>query len=140
MAGFKINLIIGDIIMANKNFYRTKNGILINLNNVVSISPRSAQHQHSKSDNWTKEHWNDSMLCAGFTTEEIEKIRDTAPYGKMVVTYTDKSGHYTNTTVEPIGYYVVNTLGVDGGGLNTYGKTIIIRYEDYENILEILAM
>lgn len=126
--------------MANNNFYRTKNGILINLNHIVSISPRSAAHQMTKSLSSTKENWKDEMLCAGFTAEEIEKIRDTAPYGNMVVTHTDSYNRYINTTVEPIGYYVVNTLGVDGGGLSTYGRSIIITYEDYENILEILEI
>ena len=77
-------------------------------------------------------------FLAGFTGEEIAKIRDTAPYGHMVVTHTDSYKRYTKTTVEPIGYYVVNTLGVDGGGLSTYGRSIIITHEDYENILEIL--
>lgn len=124
--------------MANKNFYRTKQGILINLNHIVSISPRSAAHQMTKSLSSTEENWKDSMLNAGFTAEEIEKIRDTAPYGEMVVTHSDSYGRYTKTTVEPIGYYVVNTLGVDGGGMSTYGRSIIITYEDYENILEIL--
>jgi hypothetical protein len=124
--------------MANNNFYRTKQGILINLNHIISISPRSAAHQMTKSLSSTKENWKDEMLCAGFTAKEIEKIRDTAPYGEMVVTHTDSYGRYTKTTVEPIGYYVVNTLGVDGGGMSTYGRSIIITYEDYENILEIL--
>lgn len=126
--------------MANKNFYRTKNGILINLNHIVSISPRSAANQMTKSLSSTKEHWKDSMLNAGFTAEEIEKIRDTAPYGEMVVTHSDSYGRYTKTTMEPIGYYVVATTAVDGGGLSTYGKTLIITYEDYENILKILEM
>ena len=124
--------------MANKNFYRTKSGILINLNHIISISPRSAAHQMTKSLSSTEENWKDGMLCAGFTGEEIEKIRDTAPYGNMVVTHTDSYNRYTKTTVEPIGYYVVSTLGVDGGGLSTYGRSIIITHEDYENILEIL--
>ena len=124
--------------MANKNFYRTKQGILINLNHIISISPRSAAHQMTKSLSSTKENWKDQMLCAGFTAEEIEKIRDTAPYGEMVVTHTDSYNRYTKTTVEPIGYYVVHTLGVNGGGMSTYGRSIIITHEDYENILEIL--
>jgi hypothetical protein len=124
--------------MANNNFYRTKQGILINLNHIISISPRSAAHQMTKSLSSTEENWKDSMLKAGFTAEEIEKIRDTAPYGEMVVTHSDSYGRYTKTTVEPIGYYVVNTLGVDGGGMSTYGRSITITYEDYENILEIL--
>jgi hypothetical protein len=124
--------------MANKNFYRTKQGILINLNHIISISPQSAAHQMTKSLSATDEYWKSGMLCAGFTGEEIEKIRDTAPYGKMVVTHTDSYGRYTKTTVEPIGYYIVHTLGVDGGGMSTYGRSITITYEDYENILEIL--
>lgn len=126
--------------MANKNFYRTTNGILINLNHIVSICPQTAGNQHSKFNNADSKNCSDTMLKAGFTTEEIEHIKNAAPYGEMVVTHTDKTGYYTNTTIEPIGYYVVNTLGVDGGGMSTYGRSIIIRYEDYENILEILEI
>ena len=124
--------------MANKNFYRTKNGILINLNHIVSITPQTAGNQQSKLGNATNTRWSDIMLKAGFSTEEIENIQNTVPYGEMKVIHTDKSGYYVKTTIEPIGYYVVNTSGVDGGGLSTYGKTIIISCEDYENILEIL--
>lgn len=124
--------------MANKNFYRTKQGILINLNHIVSISPRSAANQMSKPLSASEGRHSDTMLNAGFTTEEIEKIRNTAPYGEMVVTHSDSYGRYTKTTVEPIGYYVVHTLGVDGGGMSTYGRSLIITHEDYENILEIL--
>jgi hypothetical protein len=78
------------------------------------------------------------MLCAGFTAEEIENIRNTAPYGKMTDTEADEYGRYTKTIVEPIGYYVIHTLGVDGGGMSTYGRSIIITGEDYENILKVL--
>jgi hypothetical protein len=78
------------------------------------------------------------MLKAGFSTEEIENIQNTAPHGEMKVIHTDSSGHYVKTTIEPIGYYVVHTLGVDGGGMSTYGRSITITHEDYENILEIL--
>ena len=124
--------------MANNNFYRTKQGILLNLNHIISISPRSAQNQMSKSLSAKEGRSSDTMLNAGFTTEEIEKIRDTAPYGEMVVTHSDSYGRYTKTTVEPIGYYVVHTLGVDGGGMSTYGRSLIITHEDYENILEML--
>ena len=74
------------------------------------------------------------MLKAGFTTEEIEKIQNTAPYGEMVVAHTDSYGDYTCTTMEPIGYYAIYTVGVENGD----SSTIIITYEDYENILEIL--
>jgi hypothetical protein len=124
--------------MANKNFYRTKNGLLINLNHIVSIAPQTAGNQCQKLGSATNKHWRDTMLKAGFSTEEIETIQNTAPYGEMTVIHTDSSDHYVKSTIEPIGYYVVNTLGVDGGGFSTYGKTIIISCEDYENILEIL--
>jgi hypothetical protein len=113
--------------MANKNFYRTETGILINLSAIAAIEPRSVEED-------------ENMLKMGMEKPRIDLIKKDAPYGKKIFTKKENCGRFKKAVLEPIGYYIVHMMATDGGGLSTYGLKIYITSEDYENITEILGI
>jgi hypothetical protein len=110
----------------NRKFFTTEFGTIINLDYIVSIEPCSAANNKSE------------MLKMGLTEDEINRINNINPYGVQTFTSIDNYCRFKNADTLAIGYYKIRLLGVNGGGMSTYGVTYNITGNDYNEIMRIL--